>query len=110
MVPEERIELSTYPLPRGCATTTLLRHPMAKSRESGSRTAAITYEGGERKVSEPSKNAKDVRTRKLEAALKENLRRRKAQARARNLQAGVHSDEGASKEALLRPTETKEPS
>lgn len=25
MVPEERIELSTYPLPRGCATTTLLR-------------------------------------------------------------------------------------
>src|ERR1700744_480166 len=26
LVPEERIELSTYPLPRGCATTTLLRH------------------------------------------------------------------------------------
>ena len=27
MVPEVRIELTTYPLPRGCATTTLLRHP-----------------------------------------------------------------------------------
>ena len=26
MVPQDRIELSTYPLPRGCATTTLLRH------------------------------------------------------------------------------------
>ncbi len=26
VVPQDRIELSTYPLPRGCATTTLLRH------------------------------------------------------------------------------------
>ena len=26
LVPQDRIELSTYPLPRGCATTTLLRH------------------------------------------------------------------------------------
>src|SRR5262252_8391541 len=26
LVPEVRIELTTYPLPRGCATTTLLRH------------------------------------------------------------------------------------
>ena len=30
LVPEVRIELTTYPLPRGCATTTLLR-PMAGS-------------------------------------------------------------------------------
>src|SRR4051812_19192261 len=27
LVPEVRIELTTYPLPRGCATTTLLRRP-----------------------------------------------------------------------------------
>ncbi len=30
-MPEERIELSTYPLPRGCATTTLLRRSEAFS-------------------------------------------------------------------------------
>ena len=27
MVPQVRIELTTYPLPRDCATTTLLRQP-----------------------------------------------------------------------------------
>src|SRR5579864_6181859 len=35
LVPEERIELSTYPLPRGCATTTLLRLPTFRAAPEG---------------------------------------------------------------------------
>lgn len=82
-MPEGRIELPTYPLPRGCATTTLLRHPLAQLTGIGPSRAAINEEGDERKMSEARNHAKDVRRGKLEAALKENLRRRKAQSRAR---------------------------
>ena len=32
MVPQVRIELTTYPLPRDCATTTLLRLPWYRER------------------------------------------------------------------------------
>ena len=39
LVPQDRIELSTYPLPRGCATTTLLRQP--KLDPIGSRAGAL---------------------------------------------------------------------
>ncbi len=35
LVPEVRIELTTYPLPRGCATTTLLRHPRRDRPKDG---------------------------------------------------------------------------
>ncbi len=31
LVPQARIELATYPLPRGCATTTLLRRTIAEN-------------------------------------------------------------------------------
>src|SRR5262245_2063187 len=45
LVPQDRIELSTYPLPRGCATTTLLRHLALSPRG----TAAITHASTPRK-------------------------------------------------------------
>jgi hypothetical protein len=108
MVPQDRIELSTYPLPRGCATTTLLRRTIGpKARGS----VAIAQAPGERKVSEqkaeagrkkglpahnpPTHKATAGETRalkssvasakegRLAAALRENLKRRKAQARAK---------------------------
>jgi hypothetical protein len=44
LVPEVRIELTTYPLPRGCATTTLLRQtakPALKSRDEATAAAPI---------------------------------------------------------------------
>jgi hypothetical protein len=81
MVPQDRIELSTYPLPRGCATTTLLRHVPVHSRG----TAAITHATHARKgVALPAMPAKkdSAKTARLAAALKENLKRRKAKARA----------------------------
>ena len=106
MVPEERIELSTYPLPRGCATTTLLRHPIGRfCGIPAGKGAAITEEGGKRKVSElhksrGHKSPAEARKAKLEAALKENLRRRKAQARARKAADGPKDAEGAEKPPL----------
>lgn len=56
-------------------------------------------------MSEGHKNAKDVRQAKLEAALKENLKRRKAQARARKSPA---PEEGASEAPSSRPLEAKD--
>src|SRR5207302_377564 len=47
LVPQDRIELSTYPLPRGCATTTLLRQPGSKCVTCG--TAAIDERSERRK-------------------------------------------------------------
>src|SRR5579871_5156929 len=44
LVPEVRIELTTYPLPRGCATTTLLRHLQRRRRRlraAGAITQAV---------------------------------------------------------------------
>lgn len=56
-------------------------------------------------MSEGHKNAKDVRQAKLEAALKENLKRRKAQARARK---SPPPEEGVSEAPSSRPPEAKE--
>ena len=73
MVPEERIELSTYPLPRGCATTTLLRQ--IRRRAGGYSPRVVRGKGfivG---------NSSD-KSERLAAALRENLKRRKARARA----------------------------
>ena len=85
LVPEERIELSTYPLPRGCATTTLLRLPSGKRAGPG----AITHRPDEGKAMRSS-----ARTEKLAAALKANLKRRKARARA--LKGGAKGQAGPS--------------
>ena len=45
LVPEERIELSTYPLPRGCATTTLLRRPRRAERPGAEAIAQPNAKG-----------------------------------------------------------------
>lgn len=84
LVPEERIELSTYPLPRGCATTTLLRHrralgpvvPAHEAAGAGAITQAIPQGKG------VMTTASDARKDRLAAALRENLKRRKQRARA----------------------------
>src|SRR5205823_7487821 len=80
LVPEVRIELTTYPLPRGCATTTLLRRSQGEGR---ARMPARTQNGGcySAKPSGRERVAKleaEKRRERLAAALRENLRRRKA--------------------------------
>lgn len=60
-------------------------------------------------MSEVHKNAKDVRQAKLEAALKENLRRRKAQSRARKAQGQEGKLKEAMKGCLSSPGFAKEP-
>jgi len=57
--------------------------------------------------SRPHKTVKDVRKAKLEAALKENLRRRKVQARARKDQRCADGAEPAEKAPLSGPELTK---
>jgi hypothetical protein len=86
-VPEERIELSTYPLPRGCATTTLLR--LTVPADAGARCYSPRVEGGKGPVKAPSSDRKD----RLAAALRENLKRRKARDRALKEQPEPHERE-----------------
>jgi hypothetical protein len=40
LVPQVRIELTTYPLPRDCATTTLLRQPWHRETNSHPRVTS----------------------------------------------------------------------
>ena len=86
-MPEVRIELTTYPLPRGCATTTLLRQPVAFSRANASGPLLIAEAPVERKGGGAMKSAggnskTDVRKARLASALRANLKRRKAGAPA----------------------------
>lgn len=60
-------------------------------------------------MSDGHNNAGDVRLGKLEAALRENLRRRKAQARARKAQGKEEELKGATKGSLSSPDLAKEP-
>jgi hypothetical protein len=60
-------------------------------------------------MSDAHKNAKDVRLTKLEAALKENLRRRKAQRRARKTLGKEDTLKRATKGSVLSPDLAKEP-
>ena len=86
LVPEEN-ELSTYPLPRGCATTTLLRRPAGGGARAGryspsawprERPCLRTFTASIM----PKSDAKSGNRRdRLADALRENLRRRKARAR-----------------------------
>ena len=82
MVPEVRIELTTYPLPRGCATTTLLRLLVGRPAQ---KVGCYSPGAGEREraygVAKSGKSAK--RDERLAQALRENLKRRKARDRAR---------------------------
>src|SRR5690348_10017701 len=70
MVPEVRIELTTYPLPRGCATTTLLRLPGFPE----GRAYSLGVPSGKGRMKAQS----EARKERLAAALRANLRRRKA--------------------------------
>ena len=74
MVPEVRIELTTYPLPRGCATTTLLRLPVAKPGTNVPGRGSIAHAGGKGKG---TKIHSKIRQERLARALRENLKRRK---------------------------------
>ena len=94
MVPQDRIELSTYPLPRGCATTTLLRRTIGREARG---SVAIAHDSGERKVAERTAEAARKKDR-LAAALRENLKRRKAQARAKEPVAGQPDKDSSAKD------------
>jgi hypothetical protein len=104
LVPEVRIELTTYPLPRGCATTTLLRHPCPKPMVWGERTAAIPKPRPKGKVENPPMSPKDsAAQQRLAKALRENLKRRKAAQRGR-MAADAHD---GSKSREDRPTKAQ---
>lgn len=105
-MPEERIELSTYPLPRGCATTTLLRHPGPKRYGLGRKDGCYTQAQAKGKGRIPPMAPKDsAAQQRLAAALRENLKRRKAAQRAR-VAAKSASTENA---AEPRPNTAKKP-
>lgn len=79
LVPQDRIELSTYPLPRGCATTTLLRQQRPNRQIRADRCyrpcPKMTKEDWSRTA--VAGKARD-RNARLAQALKQNLKRRKA--------------------------------
>ena len=79
LVPEARIELATYPLPRGCATTTLLRRPCVAD---GQTTRGGGYNPADPEGQRGMKIKSSFRQDRLAAALRENLKRRKARERA----------------------------
>src|SRR5690606_20338714 len=109
LVLPDRIELSTSPLPRECSTTELRqRAPGAANRRPEAGPACHKGEG-RRKRGLPSRplcattlsamrksdtDRKQERVERLRAALRENLRRRKAQARGRKAQARPQPQEG----------------
>src|SRR5215510_4351641 len=94
MVLPVRIELTTSPLPRGCSTTELRQHwrrqiaRYRRVRRTGAETGAILAtrlpQAQPVGMSErPKQEKKAAAQRRLAAALRDNLKRRKAQARGR---------------------------
>src|SRR5215831_696 len=92
MVLPVRIELTTSPLPRGCSTTELRQHQAVPDcgyrRGAGAKTGAILAtrlpQAQPVGMSErPKQQKKQAAQRRLAAALRDNLKRRKAQARGR---------------------------
>jgi hypothetical protein len=94
MVLPERIELSTSPLPRGCSTTELRQRlggvrrytrPRRLTRKAGrlSLHAAMTDTTGTPHLTPARRAERAARDKRLAAALRANLQRRKEQARAR---------------------------
>ena len=98
MVLPERIELSTSPLPRGCSTTELRQR--RKERLGGARRytrprrltrkaarsslGAAMQDGRDTPHLTPARRAEQAaRDKRLAQALRDNLKRRKEQARAR---------------------------
>jgi|JI6StandDraft_1071083.scaffolds.fasta_scaffold102140_2 hypothetical protein len=115
MVLQERIELSTSPLPRECSTTELLQRRwwrVIRRNRNGAQggwsgnpalsgpTRALGVEAipmrspSDPPLSEKSRTLKRPASRedRLKAALKANMARRKAQAKARNAEDGPGDD------------------
>ncbi len=89
MVLLERIELSTSPLPRECSTSELQQRRGAGIRRKRALVQALTGRFLHTRVTSGmsgKSKAKSAETKedRLKAALKANLQRRKAQARARS--------------------------
>jgi hypothetical protein len=109
LVLPDRIELSASPLPRGCSTTELRQHRLAIARcnriRRSSATRLFSTQGQKAPKEVPnafcpkfffmSKSEQaQLREQRLAAKLRENLKRRKAQTRAR-----LDSDSGAPEDA-----------
>src|SRR5262249_13310745 len=118
MVLPVRIELTTSPLPRGCSTTELRQHRFRRTRPCGDATNAPATarrslpQGGNWRNhlamtgSDPrnAKNAKQNRVERPSGALRDNLRRRKTQAKGRKAEAGRQgSDQGSDQEFGKKP-------
>ena len=114
MVLQERIELSTSPLPRECSTTELLQHAGAGTIGGACRDGASTAIGGRSTQGQKAPNqtlqmrrgsvnafmskSDQAKARELRLAekLRDNLRRRKAQLKARSQgEPGVQADGAA---------------
>ena len=85
-----RIELRTSPLPRECSTTELRQHrrgfPAASKSRWNAAILAIRASVAQpfTMTDRPRDQQKENRARRLSAALRDNLKRRKAQAKERN--------------------------
>jgi hypothetical protein len=81
MVLLERIELSTSPLPR-VRSTTELQQRWIEARAIGHRGTLVKRAAAGQAPGMKGQNDKTTREERLAAKLRENLKRRKAQARA----------------------------
>ena len=90
LVPTERIELSTSPLPRGCSTAELCgRQRLGNSAGPCQKSIAVQDRhmakgGGKSGTEKRSATGPSERQSRQSAALRENLRRRKQQSRQRS--------------------------
>ena len=104
MVLQERIELSTSPLPRECSTTELLQRRAGRNRRKARAAQAVkmqpfwtprhacamnlaTMEKPGKSAPKPQRTAAEIREQRLKAALKANMAKRKAQAKERAVKA-----------------------
>ena len=102
MVLPVRIELTTSPLPRGCSTTELRQRAEREEKYPPTRRFLATAlkvaqpsPVAERRENQHSKHDRKAREKaRLAAALRENLKRRKAQAKDR---AGADAGKGSEK-------------
>ena len=96
-----RIELRTSPLPRECSTTELRQHrrgfPAASKSRWNAAILAIRASVAQpfTMTDRPRDQQKENRARRLSAALRDNLKRRKAQAKRRKVVGHAEHAQGA---------------